>query len=230
MNDNVEPQSIWVNHSLCFRVFAVELLYTNEIENTMQVTTLIFATNNQHKVDEIKHIIGNQYHIFSLAEADIVVDIPEPYDTLEENAAGKSKVIHELTGQNCFSEDTGLEVDALQGEPGVKSARYAGEDKNFSANIDKLLLNLQGETNRKARFRTVISLILEDEKYLFEGICSGTITELPKGEGGFGYDAVFLPEDSNKTFAQMTMDEKNVYSHRRKATDKLIQFLQNHNG
>ena len=196
----------------------------------MQPNMLIFATNNQHKVDEIKHIIGNQYHILSLAEADIVADIPEPYDTLEENAEGKSKFIHDLMHQNCFSEDTGLEVEALNGEPGVKSARYAGEDKIFSDNIEKLLRNMQGKTNRRAQFRTVISLLLNDEQRLFEGICSGTITEASSGEGGFGYDAVFIPEGSDKTFAQMTMDEKNEYSHRRKATDKLIRFLQNHNG
>ena len=196
----------------------------------MQPNTLIFATNNPHKVDEIKHIIGNQYHILSLAEADIVADIPEPYDTLEENAEGKSKFIYDLTHLNCFSEDTGLEVEALNGEPGVKSARYAGEDKIFSDNIEKLLRNMQGKKNRNAQFRTVISLILNDEQQLFEGICSGTITEVTNGEGGFGYDAVFIPKGSDKTFAQMTMDEKNEYSHRRKATDKLIQFLQNHNG
>lgn len=196
----------------------------------MQSTTLIFATNNQHKVDEIKHIIGSRYHILSLEEADIVIDIPEPYDTLEENAKGKSKVIHDLTNQNCFSEDTGLEVEALNGEPGVKSARYAGEAKNFSANIEKLLQNLQGKTNRRAQFRTVISLIIGNEQRLFEGISKGVITEVPCGEGGFGYDSVFIPEGSDRTFAQMTMDEKNNYSHRRKATDKLIQFLQNYNG
>lgn len=196
----------------------------------MQSDTLIFATNNQHKVEEIKHIIGGQYHVVSLAEADIVADIPEPYDTLEENAGGKSKFIYELTHQNCFSEDTGLEVTALNGEPGVKSARYAGEDKNFGANISKLLKNLEGKTDRSAQFRTIISLILGDEHYFFEGACNGIVTEQPSGEGGFGYDAVFIPEGGDKTFAQMTMDEKNKYSHRRKATDKLIRFLQDHNG
>lgn len=191
----------------------------------MTPITLIFATNNQHKTDEIKHIIGNQYHILSLAEADIVADIPEPYDTLEENAGGKSKFIHDLISQNCFSEDTGLEVETLHGEPGVKSARYAGDEKSFSANIDKLLKNMIGKTNRNAQFRTVISLILNDEEHLFEGICKGTITECMYGEKGFGYDPVFIPEGSDRTFAEMTMDEKNKYSHRRKATDKLVEFL-----
>ena len=196
----------------------------------MTPATLIFATNNQHKVDEIKHIIGSRYHVLSLAEADIVADIPEPYDTLKENAEGKSKFIHDLIGENCFSEDTGLEVEVLNGEPGVKSARYAGEQKNFTANIDKLLLNMQGKANRNAQFRTVISLILNNERHLFEGICKGIITEEPYGEGGFGYDPVFIPEGSDRTFAEMTMDEKNEYSHRRKATDKLIEFLKNRNG
>ena len=191
----------------------------------MQPATLIFATNNQHKVDEIKYIIGGQYHIISLAEADIVADIPEPYETLAENASGKSKFIHNLTHQNCFSEDTGLEVTALNGEPGVKSARYAGENKNFMANIARLLKNLEGKTARNAQFRTIISLILNEEEHLFEGVCTGVITEHPNGEGGFGYDAIFIPDGSDKTFAQMTMDEKNKYSHRRKATDQLIAFL-----
>ena len=191
----------------------------------MTLSTLIFATNNQHKVDEIKHIIGNQYHVLSLAEADIIADIPEPYETLEENASGKSKFIHNLIGQNCFSEDTGLEVEILNGEPGVKSARYAGDERSFSANIEKLLYNMQGKANRSAQFRTVISLILNNEEHLFEGICKGVITEEPHGESGFGYDPVFIPHGSDKTFAEMTMDEKSKYSHRRKATDKLIRFL-----
>ncbi len=194
----------------------------------MRSTTLIFATNNQHKVDEVKHIIGNQYHILSLAEADIIVDIPEPYDTLEENAIGKSEFIHNLIGKSCFSEDTGLEVEALHGEPGVKSARYAGEEKSFSANIEKLLLNMQGKTNRNAQFRTVISLILNNEQHLFEGVCKGVITQEMYGGSGFGYDPVFIPEGSDKTFAEMTMDEKSEYSHRRKATGKLIAFLKNY--
>ncbi len=192
---------------------------------TNQSTTFIFATNNQHKVDEIKHIIGNQYHIIPLQEAGINIDIPEPFDTIEENAIEKARVIYQLTQQNCFSEDTGLEVKALNGEPGVKSARYAGEDKKFSANIEKLLKNMQNQTSRVAQFRTVICLLLNDEQHLFEGICKGTITEHPSGEGGFGYDAVFIPEGSNQTFAQMTTDEKNQFSHRRKATDQFIQFL-----
>ena len=189
------------------------------------MTTLIFATNNQHKVEEIKKIIGTKFQIIPLKEAGIDVDIPEPHDTLEANAIEKSSFIHRLNNQNCFSEDTGLETDALNGEPGVKSARYAGEGKDFQQNIDKLLLNLKGIENRKAMFRTVISLILDNKEYLFEGICEGRIIEDQKGSQGFGYDPVFIPDGSEKTFAEMSMDEKNIFSHRRKATDQLIAFL-----
>ena len=189
------------------------------------MTTLIFATNNQHKVDEIRMVIGNSFHIITLKEAGIEIDIPEPYNTLHENASEKSKVIHTLTNQNCFSEDTGLEVDALNGEPGVKSARYAGETRNFQDNIDKLLLNLKGKEDKTARFKTIISLILDNKEYLFEGICEGVIIEEQKGVSGFGYDPIFKPLGSVKTFAEMTMEEKNLYSHRRKATDQMVAFL-----
>ncbi len=186
---------------------------------------LIFATNNQHKVDEIRTVIGSYFTIQTLQEAGIDIDIPEPYNTLEENASTKSKTIFELTKENCFSEDTGLEVEALNGEPGVKSARYAGEGRNFQDNIDKLLLNLNNQTNRKARFRTVISLILNQQEYLFEGICEGNIITEQKGLSGFGYDPIFIPVGSDKTFAEMTIEEKNVFSHRKKATQQLIDFL-----
>lgn len=187
---------------------------------------LIFATNNQHKVEEIQAAIGSQLEVVSLKQAGIDLDIPEPYDTLEANASEKSRTIHQLTGQHCFSEDTGLEVEALNGEPGVKSARYAGEDKAFDKNVEKLLSNLGNQDNRKARFRTVISLIWEGREWLFEGICEGTITREPAGTGGFGYDPVFIPTGGDRTFAQMTMTEKNELSHRKKAADKLVLFLQ----
>jgi len=188
--------------------------------------TIIFASNNQHKVDEIQKIITEKFDILTLKDAGIDVDIPEPHDTLEANAREKSTVIHKLTGgKNCFSEDTGLEVAALKGEPGVKSARYAGEGRDFKANIDKLLHNLKGKHDRRARFRTVISLIWHTHEYCFEGQCTGKIIDTPRGEKGFGYDAVFVPDESNKTFAEMTMDEKNRFSHRRKAVDKLVHFL-----
>jgi XTP/dITP diphosphohydrolase len=187
---------------------------------------LIFATNNQHKVEEIQAAIGNQLEVISLKQAGIDIDIPEPHDTLEANASEKSRTIHQLTGQHCFSEDTGLEVEALNGEPGVKSARYAGEDKAFDKNVEKLLSKLGKLENRKARFRTVISLIWEGKEWLFEGICEGNITREPAGTGGFGYDPVFIPTGGDRTFAQMSMAEKNALSHRKKAADKLVLFLQ----
>lgn len=189
------------------------------------MNTLIFATNNQHKVDEIRLVLGNHFHLVTLKEAGIDIDIPEPHDTLEANASEKSKVIHELTKKNCFSEDTGLEVEALNGEPGVKSARYAGEGRSFEDNIEKLLANLASSPNKKARFRTVISLILNDKEFLFEGICPGSITHDKRGRNGFGYDPVFIPDGSDRTFAEMTMEEKSVFSHRKKAMQQLIDFL-----
>ena len=191
------------------------------------MTELIFATNNQNKAQEIKSVVGEQYRIITLKEAGIDIDIPEPHDTIIANAIEKAEVIHKLTGKNVFSEDTGLEVEALNGEPGVKSARYAGEDKNFQANIDKLLKNLEAFENKRARFKTVICLILDGKQHLFEGICEGEIIKDQKGNQGFGYDPVFIPRGSTKTFAEMDMAEKNVYSHRRKATDQLITFLSN---
>lgn len=186
---------------------------------------LVFATNNQHKIDEIRQVLGNNFDIVTLQEAGINIDIPEPHDTLEANATEKSTVIHRLTGSNCFSEDTGLEVAALNGEPGVKSARYAGEGRSFDANIDKLLERLEGQSNRQARFRTVISLIWDGQEHQFEGICEGRIALERSGGKGFGYDPVFVPTSSDRSFAAMGMEEKNSFSHRRKAVDKLVFFL-----
>lgn len=186
---------------------------------------LIFATNNQHKVEEIRSVLANKFDIITLKEAGIDIDIPEPYATLEENASGKSATIFQLTGINCFSEDTGLEVVSLNGEPGVKSARYAGDDRTFDKNIEKLLVNLAGKSDRSARFRTIISLILDGKETLFEGICEGEIITERKGTRGFGYDAVFVPAESNKTFAEMTLPEKSQFSHRARATEKLVTFL-----
>lgn len=188
--------------------------------------TLIFATGNRNKVAEIQHAIGDIIKVICLEEAGIHQDIPEPYDTLEENASIKSQTIFRLTGKSCFSEDTGLEVDALNGEPGVRSARYAGEDANHAANVKKLLENMEGKENRLARFRTVISLIWEGKEYKFEGICEGEIIHEPRGSKGFGYDPVFIPKGADKTFAQMNMEEKNRYSHRKKAALQLVTFLQ----
>jgi XTP/dITP diphosphohydrolase len=186
---------------------------------------LIFATNNQHKIDELRPLLSGDIRLITLTEAGIDTDIPEPYDTLEENALGKSKFIHEMTGANCFSEDTGLEVEALNGEPGVKSARYAGESRSFDANIEKLLINLAGQTNRKARFRTVISLLIDGTETQFEGVCYGQIIQAKRGEKGFGYDPVFIPEGDMRTFAEMSPAEKAKYSHRARATEKLVAFL-----
>lgn len=186
---------------------------------------LIFATNNQHKVNEICSVLGNTLEIITLKEAGIDIDIPEPHGTLEENASGKSKTIFEMTGINCFSEDTGLEVTALNGEPGVKSARYAGDGRSFDKNIEKLLINLADKPDRSACFRTVISLLIDGNETLFEGTCDGKIIDKKRGEQGFGYDPVFIPEGSDRTFAEMNMKEKNIFSHRRKATDKLVAFL-----
>jgi len=186
---------------------------------------LIFATNNQHKVDEIKTVLPAGLEVISLKEAGIDQDIPEPYETLEENASRKSKTIFDITGMNCFSEDTGLEVYSLNGEPGVKSARYAGDERSFEANIEKLLEKLAGKTDRKARFRTVISLLIDGKETLFEGICEGEIINEKKGSGGFGYDPVFVPQGSDATFAEMDMREKNRFSHRARATEKLVAFL-----
>ena len=204
---------------------------------------IVFATNNANKVSEIQSAIGGSLEVISLRQAGIDIDIPEPHATLEANATEKSTTIHRLTGDNCFSEDTGLEVDALNGEPGVKSARYAGEGRSSQNNIDKLLDKLNAANastgsaapipdasapspNRKARFRTVISLIWQDREYLFEGICNGHILTQPTGDSGFGYDPIFVPEGDTRSFAQMSMEEKNHYSHRRKAADQLVTFLQ----
>jgi len=187
---------------------------------------LIFATNNPNKVKEIQSILNGRFNIMSLRDAGIDIDIPEPHDTLEANASEKSNTIFRLTQQNCFSEDTGLEVDALNGKPGVRSARFVEHGENYPGNIDKLLFLMKDHHDRKARFRTVISLILEGQEYQFEGICEGEILHDRKGDGGFGYDSVFMPDGATISFAEMTMDEKNKFSHRKKATSALIQFIQ----
>ncbi|KAA9041332.1 RdgB/HAM1 family non-canonical purine NTP pyrophosphatase [Ginsengibacter hankyongi] len=189
------------------------------------MNTLIFATNNLNKVIEVRSLLGDSFKILSLSEAGIDIDVPEPFDTLEENAIEKSEVIYKLKGLSCFAEDTGLEVEALNGEPGVKSARYAGDKRSFEDNINKLLDNLKEVTNRKARFRTVICLTVNGKHNIFEGECKGSIIAKTRGAGGFGYDPVFIPEGATKTFAEMSLQEKNIYSHRKKATEKLIAWL-----
>ena len=191
---------------------------------------LIFATNNQHKVREIKAVVPADLEIITLKDAGIDIDIPEPHDTLEKNASEKSMVIHRLTNKNCFSEDTGLEVTALNGEPGVRSARYAGEAADNLKNIERLLHNMENIGNRQAQFKTVISLILDEKEYQFTGICLGEITHSQSGENGFGYDSIFIPDGDERTFAEMTGDEKNKFSHRRKAVMQLVEFLNEHYG
>ena len=186
---------------------------------------LIFATNNAHKAEEIRSVLKGQFTIITLKEAGIDMDIPEPFDTLEENAREKATTVYHLTGISCFGEDTGLETNALDGEPGVKSARYAGEERDFIANIEKLLDRLKGKADRTARFRTVISLIVDGVEHQFEGICEGRIAVKPRGEKGFGYDPVFIPHHASHTFAEMSLAEKNQYSHRGKAMEQLIRFL-----
>lgn len=191
---------------------------------------LIFASNNKHKIEELKAFAGTEIEIVSLKEAGIDIDIPEPHDSLEENASEKSWTIHRLTGDDCFSEDTGLEIEALKGEPGVKSARYAGETRSFNDNIEKVLNKLSSETNRKARFRAVISLIIDGHETQFEGVCNGKIIHSPQGTEGFGYDPIFIPDGSKESFAEMSIDEKNRFNHRTKAAAKLVAFLQNMKG
>ena len=188
---------------------------------------LIFASNNQHKIEELKAFAGKEIEIVSLKDAGIDIDIPEPHDTLEKNASEKSWTIFKLTGSDCFSEDTGLEIEALKGEPGVKSARYAGEARSFKDNIEKVLNKLSAETNRNARFRAVISLLVGGNETQFEGICNGKIIDTPQGTDGFGYDPIFVPDGSNRSFAQMSIEEKNRFNHRTKAAAKLVAFLQN---
>ena len=188
---------------------------------------LIFATNNQHKIEEARALIGNRFELITMSEAGIDMDIPEPHETIEANASEKSAVIYKLTGINCFSEDTGLEVKALNGEPGVKSARYAGDERSFDKNIDKLLSNLAGKPDWSARFKTVISLIMDGRETLFEGICEGRIVPERRGSQGFGYDPVFIPNGADKTFGEMSLEQKSLYSHRARAMEKLVAFLNN---
>ncbi|KAG4069158.1 hypothetical protein HA402_012011 [Bradysia odoriphaga] len=186
---------------------------------------LIFATNNQNKVKEFRSLLGDQFEIITLLEAGIDIDIPEPHDTLEANATEKSSTIHRMTGENCFAEDTGLEITALNGAPGVLSARYAGEQKEAADNIVKVLQEMEGKTDRSARFRTVISLILDGREYQFEGVSEGQITTAAQGAKGFGYDPIFVPAGETRVFAEMEMNEKNKYSHRARAFEKFVAFL-----
>lgn len=186
---------------------------------------LVFATNNKHKLDEIKNLIGNDFKILSLKEINCLEDIPETKNTLEGNASLKAFYIYNKYKINCFADDTGLEIDALNGRPGVYSARYAGDEHDFEKNMNKVLKELQGITNRKARFRTVVSLIINGKETLFEGIVNGNMLYEKKGEKGFGYDPIFQPKGYKRSFAEMSLNEKNKISHRGKAIRKLVEYL-----
>jgi XTP/dITP diphosphohydrolase len=188
---------------------------------------IIFATNNKHKVKEIRELLNPGFRLLGLSDVDINEEVPEDENTLEGNALFKAKYVHDRTGMNVFADDTGLEVEALDGAPGVHSARFAGNDKDSSANIEKLLGLLDGKENRKARFRTVIALIMENKEYLFEGIVNGKIIDHKRGDEGFGYDPVFVADGFTKTFAEIPLAEKNLVSHRAMAFKKLLDFLEN---
>jgi len=187
---------------------------------------LVFATNNKHKLEEVIKIINEGFELLSLKDIECFEDIPETQNTIEGNALQKSQYIYEKYKLNCFADDTGLEIDALNGEPGVYSARYAGEDCSFEDNVKKVLKKLEGVENRNAQFKTVISLVIDGKETQFEGIIKGTILKNIKGTSGFGYDPIFQPEGYDKTFAELPSEVKNEISHRGLATKKLASFLQ----
>lgn len=186
---------------------------------------IVFATNNAHKLSEVKAVLGDGYELVTLKEVGITEDIPETGDTLDENASLKARYVYERTGLDCFADDTGLEVEALGGAPGVRSARYATDGHDFAANNRKLLKELDGVTNREARFRTVISLIASGEEIQVEGVVNGVIALSESGNEGFGYDPLFIPEGKEVTFAEMSADEKNSISHRGRAVAELVKVL-----
>lgn len=185
----------------------------------------VFATNNAHKLEEVKDILGDKIELLSLKDINCHEEIPETADTLAGNALLKARYVYEKYHLNCFADDTGLEVEALKGAPGVYSARYAGDAHNSEANMKKLLHELENAENRKAQFHTVFALIIDDKEHLFEGTVKGEITKVHKGTSGFGYDPIFQPEGYSQTFAEMGNEEKNKISHRAKATQKLCKFL-----
>jgi XTP/dITP diphosphohydrolase len=186
---------------------------------------IIFASNNLNKASEIKQMLNLEFEIITLKEAGIFIDIPEPHNTFALNAHEKSLTIHKMTGMDCFAEDSGLEVDALEGAPGVQSARFSGVHGDDAANNKKLLSLLENENNRSAQFKTVISLIINGQNYFFEGTCQGEISKNMEGSHGFGYDPLFIPNGYNNTFAELNPDIKNQISHRKKAVSKMIDFL-----
>ncbi len=187
---------------------------------------LVFATHNEHKLVEIRSLLSKNISLKSLYDIGCTEEIPETSDTLEGNALLKAKYVLDRYGLPCFADDTGLEVAALNGAPGVYSARYAGEPKNEARNVEKLLSQLDGQKDRRAQFTTIIALCLGKETYIFKGVIKGIITHIPRGSNGFGYDPVFQPEGEDKTFAELTLKEKNQLSHRARAFSKLINYLQ----
>ena len=186
---------------------------------------IVFATNNAHKLSEVSALLGDRFELVTLREVGITEDIPETGATLDENASIKARYVYERTGLCCFADDTGLEVEALGGAPGVHSARYATDGHDFAANNRKLLRELEGKVNRKARFRTVISIIVDGVERQVEGIVEGEITTSESGAEGFGYDPLFMPEGYDRTFAEMSAEEKNAISHRGRAVAKLVEML-----
>ena len=186
---------------------------------------ILFATNNAHKLTEVQAVLGDAYTLVTPRDCGVTEEIPEEQETLEGNASQKAQYLHDRTGLDCFADDTGLEVEALGGAPGVHSARYATDGHDFAANNRLLLRNLEGAENRRARFRTVISLLLGGEEHLFEGVVEGRIIDRETGHEGFGYDPLFVPDGYAKTFAEMTTEEKNAVSHRARAVRKLAEFL-----
>lgn len=186
---------------------------------------IIFATNNAHKLSEVQAVLGDGFRLLTPRECGITEDIPETQATLEGNALQKARYLYEHTGRDCFADDTGLEVAALGGAPGVHSARYATDGHDFAANNRLLLKNMEGVADRRARFRTVVALILDNKEYLFEGIVYGRIAEAESGAEGFGYDPLFVPDGFDRTFAEMSAEEKNAVSHRGRAVRKLAEFL-----
>ena len=189
---------------------------------------LVVATNNAHKLEEISAILGDRIELLSLKDIQCFDDIPETADTLEGNARQKARYIADKYGMDCFADDTGLEVEALNGAPGVFSARYAGDGHDSEANMQKLLKELEGKENRKAQFRTAICLIMNGEEHLFEGIVKGEIISGKKGSQGFGYDPIFVPEGYDLTFSELGNDIKNTISHRARAVQRLCRFLLEH--
>ena len=186
---------------------------------------IVFATNNAHKLREVQQLLGDEFELITLRECGITEDIPEDEPTLEGNALAKARYVYSRTGYDCFADDTGLEVDALGGEPGVRSARYATDGHDDQANKALLLERMTSKAERSAQFRTAVALILGGKEHLFEGIVRGSITESERGEGGFGYDPLFVPDGYDKTFAELSAEEKNSISHRGRAVGKLVEFL-----